>query len=108
MAISRKVSALKEPLSLDLQLIAAELDTSVACMKYLSEGIMEDSILVESFSKLLKDIESNASITAFDDDTMLYEYLDEPVIIHRKPDDTFLIFDSMITQKIELKLTSYN
>ena len=44
MPISKRLRDLKEPLDIDLQLMAAEMDTSVNRIKYLSNQIMSDAI----------------------------------------------------------------
>lgn len=108
MSISLKVTSLKEPLDIDLQLMASELDTSVKNMKYLSNEIMDDALLSESFNKLCANIEvSENEVTSFNDNTTLYEYLDESVVVHNVLGLKYVIFDSMITNKIESKLNSY-
>ena len=43
MPISKKIKDMKEPLDVDLQLIATELDTSVKSMKYLCAEQMTDA-----------------------------------------------------------------
>lgn len=109
MLISRKITSLKEPLDIDLQSIASELDTSVKDMKYLSKDIMDDALLIDAFDKLCKDIEGEGGleITSFDDNSFLYEYLDESIIVHDILGVRHIIFDSIIAQKIENKLSSY-
>lgn len=109
MPISKKLSKIKEPLGIDLQLMAAELDTSVDRMKFLSHEVITDSIETEAFKKLCEDIEfdSGCEITAFDDYTILYEYLDEAIILHTNLGLKTIIFSSDLTTKIEAKLDSY-
>ena len=109
MPISKKIKELKEPLEVDLQLMASELDTSVKNMKYLSKDIMSDAIDLDAFDALVEDIERGEGIevTSFDDNTVLYEYLDEAVIVHNVLGVRYILFDSMVTQKLESKLDSY-
>lgn len=109
MPISKKIKELKEPLEVDLQLMASELDTSVKNMKYLSKDIMSDAIDIDAFDALVEDIERGEGIevTSFDDNTVLYEYLDEAVIVHNVLGVRYILFDSMVTQKLESKLDSY-
>ena len=109
MSISKKITSLQEPLDIDLQLIASELDTSVKDMKYLSKSIMDDAVSIDAFDKLCEDIEhgEGLEITSFDDNSSLYEYLDEAIIIHNILGIKYIIFDSIITQKLENKMNSY-
>jgi orotate phosphoribosyltransferase-like protein len=108
MSISQKLNKLNEPLDIDYQLMASELDTSIKRMKYLSNELMDD-ILILSFNSLVNDIENveGIEITSFDDNTVLYEYLDEAVVIYTNLGKKFILFDSMITHKMENKLYSY-
>lgn len=109
MPISKKIKELKEPLEVDLQLMASELDTSVKNMKYLSKDLMMDATSNDAFDTLVEDIErgEGIEITTFDDNTVLYEYLDEAIVIHNVLGVRYILFDSMITQKVENKLDSY-
>lgn len=109
MPISKKIKELKEPLEVDLQLMASELDTSVKNMKYLSKDLMTDAMSIDAFDTLVEDIErgEGIEITTFDDNTVLYEYLDEAIVIHNVLGVRYILFDSMITQKVENKLDSY-
>lgn len=107
--ISKKIKYLKEPLDIDLQLLASELDTSVNNMKYLCKNDMTDAILIEAFDKLVDTIEKieGVEITSFDDNTILYEFLDEAVIIHNVLGVKYILFDNIITSKIEIVLHNY-
>lgn len=109
MPISKKIKELKEPLEVDLQLVASELDTSVKNMKYLSKDMMSDAVSIDAFDTLVKDIERGEGIevTTFDDNTILYEYLDEAVVVYNVLGVRHILFDSMVTQKLENKLDSY-
>lgn len=109
MPISKKVKDIKEPLDIDLQLLASELDTSVNSMKYLSKDIITDAINVDAFDALVKDIESGEGeeVTSINDNTVLYEFLEEAVIVHTILGVKYVLFDSMVTQKIEYRLDSY-
>lgn len=105
---SKKLTAMKEPLEIDLQLAAAELDTSVTRMKYVSNTIMEDALSIEAFKNLWSYIKQNApEITSLDDNTTLIEYFDEPVIIHETLDSQYVLFDNAITQKVEESINNY-
>lgn len=109
MPISKKIKELKEPLEVDLQLMASELDTSVKNMKFLSKDMMSDAALIDAFDTLIEDIERGEGIevTTFDDNTILYEYLDEAVVVHNILGVRYILFDSMVTQKLENKLCGY-
>lgn len=109
MTISKRITDLKEPLDIDLQMVASELDTSVKNMKYISAIIITDAIEVEAFGKLCDSIEidEGSEISSFDDNTTLYEFLDEAVVVHSILGNKYVIFDSLITAKIEAKMNSY-
>lgn len=109
MPISKKITTLKEPLEIDLQLMAAELDTSVKNMKFLSKTILEDAIMLDAFDKLCYDIENGegSEVTSFDDNTVLFEYLDEAIVVHTILGLKYILFDSLVTSKIESRMNSY-
>lgn len=109
MPISRKLTTIREPLDVDLQLLAVELDTSAAYLKYLSEDLVTDAVANDAFKKLVADIESGegVEISSINDNTVIYEYLNEAVVVHTVLGEKYILFDSMITQKIENKLDSY-
>lgn len=105
---SKKLTAMKEPLEFDLQLAAAEIDTSVPRMKYLSNTLMEDALSIRAFQMLWDNIKETApEITSLDDNTVLIEYLDEAIIIHETLEAKYIIFDGCITQKVEEALNNY-
>lgn len=109
MSISKKIKEVKADLDLDFQLMAAELDTSVKNMKFISRSIITDAIMVDKMEQLIADIEQNGvEVTSFNDNTVLYEYLEEAVVIHSVLGDKFIIFDSSIVSTIESKLVSFN
>ena len=64
---------------------------------------------LDAFDALVEDIErgEGSEVTTFDDNTILYEYLDEAVVVHNVLGVRYVLFDSMVTQKIENKLDSY-
>lgn len=106
--ISKKIKDLKEPLDIDLQTMACELDTSVMDMKFLSRNMMSDATLIDAFDALVEDIQKEGSeVTSFDDNTVLYEYLDEAVIIYDILGIQYILFDDVVASKIENKLNSY-
>ena len=109
MPISQKLNKLSEPLDIDYQLMASELDTSIKDMKYLSKDMMQDSISSDAFDALINDIENieGVEITSFNDNTVLYEYLDEAVVVYTNLSNKSILFDSMLTQKIENRMDSY-
>lgn len=105
---AKKLTAMKEPLEIDLQLAAAEIDTSVPRMKYISNTIMEDSFSNISFQRLWDDIKMNApEITSLDGNTVLVEYLDEAIIIHENLESKYIIFDAAVSHKIEEIINKY-
>lgn len=110
MPISKKIEDLKEPLDIDLQLIATEIDTSVKSMKYLCAEQMTDANILDAFNKLVTDITqiNGVEVTSFDDNTIMYEYLDEAIVVHSVLGVIYILFDGMITQKLENKLTAIN
>lgn len=109
MPISQKLNKLSEPLDIDYQLMASELDTSIKDMKYLSKDMMQDAISSDAFDALINDIENieGVEITSFNDNTVLYEYLDEAVVVHTNLSNKVILFDYMLTQKIENRMDSY-
>lgn len=109
MPISRRLRDIKEPLDIELQLMATEMDTSVNQIKFLSKSLLTDGVEIECFERLINDIEKDegVEVTAFNDNTILYEYLDEAVVIHTMLADKYILFDSMLTNKIENRMTSF-
>jgi len=109
MAIAKKISVIEEEIDINYQLIACELDTSVKNMKYISKDILQDAITLESFEKLVKniEIEDGTEITSFDDNTVLYEYENEAIILHTTLGNKYIIFDEDVRKKIENKLNYF-
>lgn len=108
MTISKKLSEIAENLELNIQLMATELDTSAAYLRYLSKDLLIDDISISAFDSLVKDIEENGvEITSIDDNTVVYEYLDEAVVIHTVLGVKYVIFDSLVKKKIEKQFNSY-
>lgn len=109
MVLSKKVTDINETLGLDIQLIATELDTSAKFLKYLSKDIMGDGIMQDAFDVFVKVIETveGDEITSFDDNTILYEFSNEAVVIHESLGIKYIIFDSSVTQKVEANLAKY-
>ena len=70
---------------------------------------MSDGVEIECFERLINDIEKDegVEVTAFNDNTILYEYLDEAVVIHTILADKYILFDSMLANKIENRMTSF-
>ena len=109
MPISKKLRDIKEPLDIDIQLMATEMDTSVNRIKYLSKNLLTDVFEIECFERLINDIEKNdgLEVTSFNDNTILYEYLDEAIVIHTMLADKYVLFDSMLTSKVENRMVSF-
>lgn len=105
----KKLTTLKEPLEINIQLIATELDTSANYLRCVAKEWLEDGIEIECFDKLINDIESNGvEITSFDDNTIMYEFDEEAIIIHTILGVKYLIFDSNISLKIKNKMAEFN
>lgn len=108
MRISKSLVSLKEPLDIDLQLMAAELDTSAKDLKYLSDSSMEDALSVDSFNRMCDEIKAGGEVTSFNDYTVLYEYLDEAVVYHETLGIKFVIFDASVSRKMENRIKNLN
>lgn len=106
---SKRISELKEPLDIDLQLLATEMDTSAKRIKFISNSILEDALDVECFNHLIEDIEhgEGVEITSFSDNAIMYEYLNEVIVVYTTLSEKCILFDSMIAAKIENKMYSY-
>lgn len=102
----KKLDSLKEPLEINLQLVATEMDTSAKYLRVMSKSFMEDSIEMERFEKIIKDIEEGdgVELTALDDNTILYEFEEEAVTVHTNLGVKYLIFDSKVKGKIERRM----
>ncbi len=106
--ISHKITTIKEPLEIDLQLMATELDTSVNDIRFISKSIINDGIEIEAFESLCKDIEEDGcEITSLNDNTVLYEYLEDAVVLHTVLGEKYILFDKLVKQKIENKMDSF-
>ena len=88
----------------DLQIVATELDTSVNDLKYIDRNSCSDAIKIENFDSLMNDIEDE-EVYSFDDNTVLYTYCDEPVIIFTTLTNKFVIFDKSMTLKMHHRLS---
>lgn len=107
---SKRISELREPLDIDLQLLAEEMDTSAKHLKFISPSVLEDAFDVERFNFLIADIEhgtEGGEVMSFNDNLVLYEYLNEPVIVYTLLSEKCILFDSMITAKIEARMRSF-
>nr|DAY08602.1 MAG TPA: hypothetical protein [Caudoviricetes sp.] len=105
---SKKLTTMKEPLEMDLQLVATELDTSVTFMRYLSDTIMEDGLSIDAFRRLWDNIKETApEISSIDDNTVLVEYAEEAIILHETLENKYIIFDAEVTCIIEKSFNSY-
>jgi len=106
-AISKFLKDLREPLDIPLQLVAAEMDTSGKRIKYLNPELCSDKINNEKFNKLIQGIESGeiaTEISSIDDNTVLYEFDSEAIVIHSVLGVKWLLFDSAVTVKVESAL----
>lgn len=107
---SKRLSELKEPLDIDLQLLATEMDTSAKRIKFISNSTLEDALDIDCFNCLIEDIEhgEGVEITSFSDNAIMYEYLDEAIVVYTLLSEKYILFDSMITVKIESNMNSYS
>lgn len=106
-AISKFIRDLREPLDIPLQLVAAEMDTSAKRIKYLNPDLCNDTINNERFTEFIRAIESGemgTEISSIDDNTVLYEFEAEVVVIHSVLGVKWLLFDSAVTVKVESAL----
>lgn len=109
--IARNVTEIINDVDLDFQLIATEMDTSVADMLYITEkNCYGTENGVEQFKKLVDDIRNvnGVEVTSFDDNTALYEYFNEAVILNTVFGENTLFFDSMVAGLIEERLAYFN
>ncbi len=108
MPISKKIENLPQDLDIDFQLLATELDISAKDLRYLSSIFMEDSLQIEAFEKLCNDIVTdNVEVMSFNDNTLLYNYCNDYVIVHDELGIKYLFFNRSLTQKVESQLYSY-
>jgi hypothetical protein len=87
---------LKEPLDLDLQMVAVELDTSAKRLKFVSASKATDAYEIEQFNKTYNHIkESENSITNINDNTELFELSESLtiVVLYEDLNDKFIIYD---------------
>lgn len=107
---SKRLSELKEPLDIDLQLLATEMDTSAKRIKFISNSTLEDALDIDCFNCLIEDMEhgEGVEITSFSDNAIMYEYLDEAIVVYTLLSEKYILFDSMITVKIESRMNSYS
>lgn len=106
-AISKFLKDLREPLDIPLQLVAAEMDTSAKRIKYLNPDLCSDKVTNERFNKFVQSIEigeSGTEICSIDDNTVLYEFEEEAIVIHSTLGFKWVLFDSAVTVKVESAL----
>lgn len=106
---TREFSAVAETLEFNAQLLASELDTSLARMRYISDKELQDAADVDKFNKLWTDIRENeAVITAVNDNADLYELSDCSVcvVLFEDLNSKMVIFDIQDKTKIMNKLNS--
>ena len=107
--ISRKLVTLKEPLDFDLQLVATELDTSGNDLMYLHSSLFTDAISYDKFTEFVNDLLKNGvEIESFNDNTVMYEFEEEPIIVHDILGDKYIIFDELNAHKFETKIDTYD
>ena len=106
---SARVISIKNEIDVDWQLIAAELDTSLHLMRYLHKEDDWDSLKREQFDVLVHNIENVDGVEcySYNDYMVLYEYLNEPVIVFTMAEDKYVIFDVGSAKAIEREMSSY-
>ena len=110
-AISKFIKDLREPLEIPLQLIAVEMDTNAKRIKYLNPDLCSDKISSEKYDKFISEIESGeiaTEISSIDDNTILYEFDSDAIVVYSLFGVKWLFFDSFLTKKIENHIFSYN
>lgn len=107
--IARKLITLKEPLDFDLQLVATELDTSGKDLVYLHSSLFTDAISYDKFAAFVNDLLTNGvEIESFNDNTVMYEFEEEPIIVHDILGDKYIILDELNARKFETKIDNYD
>ena len=107
--IAKKLTTLPEPLDFDLQLVADELDTSGNNLVYLRKEMFTDAISFDKFQFFLKEIQKNGvEIESFNDNTILYEFDNEVLIVYTLLNETYVIFDDILARHFENMIASYN
>ena len=105
----RVTTGLKDEIDVDWQLIAADIDTSVHLLRYLHKDEEYDCLKCEQFDWLINEIENvnGSECVSYNDYMVLYEYMNEPVIIYTLNNDKYVIFEISAAKMIEAKMSSY-
>ena len=100
---------LKEPLDINLQLVATEMDTSAKFLRCLTDECFTDAIELEAFKNLVNDIKVNdgVEVTSFDDNTTLWEYNNEAIVLHEMLGKFYVIYDVGLESMIRSKFNSF-
>lgn len=106
---SKRVISIKDEIDVDWQLIATELDTSLHLMRYLHKEDDWDSLRLDQFDALVNNIENEDGVEcySYNDYMVLYEYMNEPVIVFTIANDKYVIFDVNNAKQIERQMNSY-
>lgn len=106
---SARVILIKDEIDVDWQLIADDLDTSIFLMRYLHIEDSWDSLKRNQFNELVNDIENveGAECYSYNDNMILYEYMNEPVIIFTIFENKYIIFDVRSAKVIENKMKNF-
>ena len=86
---------LTEPLDLDLQLVATELDTSAVDLFYFCSDEQKSVMDTEEFNNLLQKVQEGGSVFDLNGNTVMYEFLEQPIIIYQYLATTYIIFDRL-------------
>lgn len=89
----------------DLQQVANDLDISVGDMRYVDRNSCNDGITSEGFDRFVQQLRTRIVMTNYDDNTELYDYDGNPVIVCTQLYNQILIFDKGFTNKIENAIT---
>lgn len=108
--IANKLTSIRDTLDLDIQLLAMEMDYSAKDLRYISNEMITDGVLLEKFNKMTQEIVDEViaqEACTLDDNTIMYEFENESVVINRQLARVILIFDNLLTTTIEHRLNNY-
>lgn len=108
--IAKKLTSIRDTLDLDIQLLAMEMDYSAKDLRYISNEMITDGVLLEKFNKMTQEIADEViaqEACTLDDNTIMYEFENESVVINRQLARVILIFDNLLTTTIEHRLNNY-
>lgn len=89
----------------DLQQVANDFDVSVADMRYIDRNSCNDGITSEGFDRFVREIRSSTAQTSYDDNTELYYWNGNPVIVCTQLYNQIIIFDKDIALRVDNAIT---